>query len=63
MKTKDTQWINQILVNDEASSDKEIVSMFINELKISQEQAESLVSHRAAAFLKPMLFDITDYIK
>ena len=63
MKTKDIAWINQILVNDEVSSDSEIVSMFVKELDITKEQAEKILSYRTTALLDGMTFDIAECIK
>jgi hypothetical protein len=63
MKTQDIAWINQILVNDEVSSDIELVALFAAELGISQEQAAHITSYRTTALLDGMSFDIADCIK
>jgi hypothetical protein len=54
------KYVNAILLNDENSSDEELVSLFVEELKISKELSEKIVSFRDKALLD-ITFDINEF--
>ena len=60
---KDFKYINAILLNDESSTDEELVNLFIQELSISKELSEKIVSHRNQALLDFINFDIREVLK
>ena len=49
-------WIAQVLVNDEASSDEELVKLFRDEGKLEQETIAFIMRQRNGALLDPLHF-------
>ncbi|HEY0087406.1 MAG TPA: hypothetical protein VGB37_01105 [Candidatus Lokiarchaeia archaeon] len=63
LKQIDIKFINSILLNDEVSTDKELIKHFIKELGVNKELSKEVVSHRDEALLNPFDFDISEYLK
>ena len=58
----DFHYINAVLMNDEYSSDEEMIDWFQKKLDISKELAERMVSFRVTA-RHDLFFDIEDYLE
>lgn len=62
LKIQDINFINGVLLNDESSTDEEMINYFIKELSISKKLSEEIVSYRNNALLD-LNFDILDYLQ
>ena len=58
----DLKYINAILLNDENSTDNELIKLFCDELKINQKLSLKIVSFRNNALIN-INFDIRDFLK
>ena len=58
----DLKYINAILLNDENSTDNELIKLFCDELKINQDLSLKIVSLRNNALIN-INFDIRDFLK
>lgn len=61
LKNKDIIYINQILLNDEVSTNEELINLFIQELGISKDLSEHILSFRDNA-LTDLTFNIGDFL-
>lgn len=59
---EDFFYINCTMRNNEVSSDKELIDLFMEELKVSKALAKKIVSFRAKAWVE-MDFDIRFYLE
>ena len=58
----DIKYINAILLNDESSTDDELINLFMGELKINKELSKKIVSYRNNALID-FKFNIKSFIK
>ena len=56
MDPQTLSWIAMSLVNDESSSDQEMADYFVNEFKLSREDAGFYVSQRDRALIQDLDF-------
>lgn len=49
-------WISQVLVNDEASTDEELVKLFHEEGKLEHESIAAIMRQRDEALRNPLTF-------
>lgn len=47
--------LQMTLANDEASSDEEVIALWVNECGIPQESAEAAIKYRPQFFVNPIL--------
>lgn len=63
LNEEDLKFINSTLLNDENSTDEQLIKLFQEELKISLEASKRIVSFRNDALINFLDFDIKERLE